>query len=79
MARNKSRPISEEQHFRYTLPREVPHKAISVSPQMHQVLKAYAKKNGMTLTEAAFRLLSFALDKQGWPDDFEYIEVAPPL
>jgi hypothetical protein len=46
---------------------------------MHQVLKAYAKKNGVTLTEAAFRLLSFALDKQGWPEDFEYIEVAPPL
>jgi len=79
MARKKSRPISEEQHFRYTLPRGVPHKAISISPQMHQVLKAYAKKHGYTLTEAVWQLLTYALDKQGWPEDFEYIEVTPPL
>ena len=79
MTRKKSRPINEERHFRYTLPRDVPHKAISVSPQMHQALKSYAKKHGYTLTEAVWQLLTFALDKQGWPEDIEDIEVIPPL
>ena len=79
MTRKNRRPISEERHFRYTLPRDIPHKAISVSPQMHQALKAYAKKHGYTLTEAVWQLLTFALDKQGWPEDIGDIEVAPPL
>ena len=79
MTRKQSGPIREEQHFRYTLPRDVPHKAISVSPQMHAALKAYAKKHGYTVTEAVWQLLAFALDKQGWPEDIEDIGVVTPF
>lgn len=47
----------------------IPRKAINVSPQMHSALKSYAQKNNISLTEAVFRLLSLALDKEGWPED----------
>ena len=77
MTRKKSRPIREEQHFRYTLPRDVPHKAISVSPQMHAALKSYAQTNNISLTEAVFRLLSLALDKEGWPEDSGEVSPLP--
>ena len=54
-----------DRRYRYTIPNtERIHHHLVVSPETHEAIKYYAKKWGVTITEATYRLLTTALKSE---------------
>ena len=46
--------------FRYILPKKEQRMHLVVSPEVHALVQLFAKEQGITITEATFRLLGIA-------------------
>ena len=53
----------DKSRFRYTLPEKGERKHLVVSPEVHQTVQLYAREQGITITEATFRLLKIAFSE----------------